>query len=70
MLESEKKTSNSPDSPPCLKTGEILCRGCPGWQALVQALTESESAWRRYPVYCSATGFKVIVEDSGKCKSD
>lgn len=64
MSDSEPKGGRKDDSPPCLKTGEILCRGCPGWPALARALASPDSLWRRYPVRCSAIGLKQTKDDS------
>ena len=40
--------------PPCLETGRILCRGCPGWTVMHQALLDPDSGWTT--IHCSATG--------------
>lgn len=42
-------------APPCLKAGGLICRGCPGWQAMHEALGPL-GAWRGALIHCSVTG--------------
>ncbi|MBI4799238.1 MAG: hypothetical protein HY794_11010 [Desulfarculus sp.] len=42
-------------APPCLKAGGLICRGCPGWQAMQGALGPL-GAWRGALIHCSVTG--------------
>ncbi len=47
------------DRPPCLASGQILCRGCPGWWVMIQAARDADSLWAQSPIHCSATGLTV-----------
>lgn len=49
--------------PPCLASGEILCRGCPGWIYMIKAYDLPQGGWRDYPIHCSATGLTVRPKD-------
>lgn len=41
--------------PPCLKVGGFICRGCPGWLAMRQALGP-KGPWRGALIHCSVSG--------------
>ena len=41
--------------PPCLKAGGTICRGCPGWDDMRQALGP-HGAWRGALIHCPCTG--------------
>lgn len=50
--ESHKQTQGSP---PCLRFQGVVCRGCPGWRALVAA-TAPGGPWQGVEVRCACTG--------------
>lgn len=50
------------ETPPCVLEGRLLCRGCPGWVFMKQAVLEPDSMWGRYPIHCAATGLTMIRE--------
>lgn len=41
--------------PPCLKVGAIICRGCPGWEAMLAA-AGPDGPWRGALIHCACTG--------------
>ncbi|GEM_PF-6854254 len=60
MTEQNKKSGNIP---PCL-TGEVnFCRGCPGWEYMINAQREENSLWSKFPVYCTVTGLTIYPEN-------
>jgi hypothetical protein len=44
--------------PPCLQVGGLICRGCPGWAAMCQALGP-QGAWRGAVIHCPVSGLTV-----------
>ena len=50
-------------APACMETGRVLCRGCPGWRDMNQALLDPDSGWQAWPIHCPATGLTVRLED-------
>jgi len=45
--------------PPCLDPGYAFCRGCFGWQNMIDAATGENPIWRRAEIHCSETGLTV-----------
>jgi hypothetical protein len=41
--------------PPCLRPGGMICRGCPGWEAMLREAGEG-GAWAGALISCSCTG--------------
>ncbi len=48
-------------TPPCLQPSFGNCRGCFGWQAMMDAASSGDSVWRRTPIHCPVTGLTVKV---------
>ena len=42
-------------APPCLGRERLLCRGCPGWEAMRAALAPG-GPWEGALIHCSCTG--------------
>lgn len=42
-------------APPCLAIGGLICRGCPGWRAMLEAVGSS-GPWRGAVIHCPVTG--------------
>lgn len=42
-------------APPCLKAGGIICRGCPGWEAMLAA-AGPDGPWRGVLIHCACAG--------------
>jgi len=47
------------DQPPCLKPGFGFCRGCFGWQNMIEAALSGDPTWSRALVHCSETDLAV-----------
>ena len=45
-------------APPCLRTGGLICRGCPGWEAMLGAIAE-DGTWAGTAIHCGCTGLTV-----------
>jgi len=41
--------------PPCLGPWGVFCRGCPGWQAMRQAIAPG-GPWQGSVIHCPCTG--------------
>lgn len=54
----------NPQTPPCLKAGAIICRGCPGWEAMLAA-TAPDGPWRGALIHCACTGLIRRPADEG-----
>ncbi|MBN2333380.1 MAG: hypothetical protein JXO49_05025 [Deltaproteobacteria bacterium] len=48
-------------SPPCLQADFGVCRGCSGWQAMLDAACSGDPLWRRTPIHCSVTGLTLKI---------
>lgn len=42
-------------APPCLGKDRLLCRGCPGWEAMRAAVCPG-GPWEGAVIHCSCTG--------------
>lgn len=42
-------------TPPCLRVGGRLCRGCSGWRAMVRAV-QPGGPWEGLLIHCPCTG--------------
>ncbi len=42
-------------TPPCLKVGGLICRGCPGWAAMREAVGP-QGPWRGALIHCPVSG--------------
>ncbi len=45
--------------PPCLKPDFGFCRGCFGWQNMIEAALAGDPVWCRATIHCSETGLTV-----------
>ncbi len=45
--------------PPCLQPNVGFCRGCFGWQNMVDAALSGDSVWETALIHCSETGLTV-----------
>jgi hypothetical protein len=48
-------------SPPCLQPSFGNCRGCFGWQAMMDAAGSGDPVWQQTPIHCPVTGLTVKV---------
>jgi hypothetical protein len=42
-------------APPCLRQGGMICRGCPGWEAMLREAGQG-GAWAGALISCSCSG--------------
>ncbi|NIA19874.1 MAG: hypothetical protein GWP07_05535 [Xanthomonadaceae bacterium] len=49
-------------APPCTQPTFGNCRGCFGWQAMIDAACNGDPVWQRTPIHCPVTGLTVKVE--------
>ena len=47
------------DQPPCLKPGHDFCRGCFGWQNMIEAALSGDPVWSQALIHCSETDLSV-----------
>ncbi len=47
------------DQPPCLKPGFGFCRGCFGWQNMIEAALSGDPTWSQALIHCSETDLAV-----------
>ncbi len=50
------------DPPPCLKPGFGFCRGCFGWQNMLDAAHSGDPVWSKALIHCSETGLAVRIK--------
>jgi hypothetical protein len=50
------------DPPPCLKPGFGFCRGCFGWQNMIDAALSGDPVWSRSLIHCSETDLAVKIK--------
>ncbi len=48
-------------NPPCTQPSFGNCRGCFGWQAMIEAAAGGDAVWQRVPIHCPVTGLTVKV---------
>ena len=54
--------SRKEEPPPCVRTGGRLCRGCSGWQAMIQAARPG-GPWQGVAVHCPCIDLTVSLGD-------
>ena len=50
------------EQPPCLQPDFGFCRGCFGWQNMLDAALSGDSAWEIAQIHCSETGLTVTFK--------
>lgn len=58
---SSEPPANAPQggqTPPCLKVGAHICRGCPGWEAMLAAAAPG-GPWRGALIHCACSGLSL-----------
>lgn len=58
MSSETQATVKSSQTPPCLKVGAVICRGCPGWEAMLAA-TGPGGPWRGALIHCACSGLSL-----------
>jgi len=66
------KTGNEPGlriiqpgaQPPCLQPGFGFCRGCFGWQNMLDAALSGDLVWKTTQIHCSETDLTVTFKQS------
>lgn len=51
------------EQPPCLKPGFGFCRGCFGWQNMLDAALNGDPIWKRAEIHCSETNLTVTLKE-------
>ena len=51
------------EQPPCLKPGFGFCRGCFGWQNMLDAALRGDPAWKTAQIHCSETDLTVTLKE-------
>ena len=49
-------------APECFAAGRLVCRGCPGWEAMMAALMDPDTHWNI--IHCPATGLTLARDES------
>ncbi|RJX32257.1 MAG: hypothetical protein C4525_10950 [Desulfarculus sp.] len=52
-------------TPPCLRPGGVICRGCPGWAAMRQACGPG-GPWQEALIHCPVTGLIARARRTGE----
>ena len=55
----------NPQTPPCLKATGGICRGCPGWEAMLAA-AGPDGPWRGALIHCACTGLTRRPGEDGR----
>ena len=50
------------EQPPCLKPGFGVCRGCFGWENMLEAVLSGDPVWSKALIHCSETGLTVTLK--------
>ncbi len=50
------------EQPPCLKPDFGFCRGCFGWQNMIDAALNGEPEWKSAQIHCSETDLTVTFK--------
>ena len=64
------KPENSPglkiiqpgEQPPCLQPGFGFCRGCFGWQNMIDAALSGDPIWETAQIHCSETDLTITFK--------
>jgi len=52
--------------PPCIEQAPGQCRGCFGWEQMLEAARSGHPLWRGTPIRCDCTGLTVVVAPAKK----
>ena len=50
------------EQPSCLKPGFGFCRGCFGWQNMIDAALNGDPVWKTALIHCSETDLTVTLK--------
>ncbi len=50
------------EQPPCLQPGFGFCRGCFGWQNMLDAALRGDPVWKTTQIHCSETDLTVTFK--------
>ena len=70
-IDKKVKTENAPGlkiiqpgaQPPCLQPGFAFCRGCFGWQNMIDAALRGDPVWKTAQIHCSETDLTVTLKE-------
>ncbi|MEA1924107.1 MAG: hypothetical protein U9N63_15835 [Pseudomonadota bacterium] len=58
----ELKIIQHGDQPPCLQPNVGFCRGCFGWQNMIDAALNGDPEWESAQIHCSETNLTVTFK--------
>ncbi|MEA3332126.1 MAG: hypothetical protein U9Q58_00825 [Pseudomonadota bacterium] len=50
------------EQPPCLQPNVAFCRGCFGWQNMIDAALKGDPEWENAQIHCSETNLTITFK--------